>query len=378
VYINGVQEAYSDSMIYDPPPNDAITKIGCRNNTGDDPFNGAIDDIRIYNKALSAEEILQLYEESFPPVELAIVKINTAIAEKKDASKKIWSAFEKEAAAIDALDELLDSGDYGDLKKGDIIKAMEKTHSAVQHEEQSQKDLEKSIEKLEDALEALGVEPEPEPPPLDPNLIAWWKLDDGQGYSATDVLGISNGTLYGNTQWVPGRIGPTALSFDGSGDYVDCGNDSSLNLGTSNFTISAWINVRSVPVGLCPGIVSKWQDLNNRWYFHVFGPDYIQFTSKTNGNFVYYVNTDHFLSFNQWYHVCFVADGLGKIYVNGQDRTTGVSYTPASLSNNATLKIGYNGYTGSQQYFDGMIDDVRIYDRALSAAEVQALYQAGL
>ncbi len=175
---------------------------------------------------------------------------------------------------------------------------------------------------------------------------------------------------------MPGRLGPYALNFDGSGDYVDCGNN--LNLGTSNFTISAWINVRNAPFDICPSIVSKWQDVNNRWYFHIIFQDILQFTSKTAGNFVYVVNTDHFLNFNQWYHVCFVADGLGKIYVNGQDRTASASYLPASLSNNATLKMGYNGYGGSQQYLDGMIDDVQIYNRALSAEEVLQLYQGNL
>jgi hypothetical protein len=203
--------------------------------------------------------------------------------------------------------------------------------------------------------------------------ISHWTFDEGQGTQAADSVGNNDGTLHGNTSWVAGKAGSGALNFDGSGDYVDAGNDSSLNLGTSNFTVAAWINIRNVPSGLCPGIVSKWQDVDNRWYFHVFGPDHIQFTSKSNGNFVYVVNTDNFLTMNQWYHVAFVADGSGKIYVNGQDRTNSASYSPTSLNNNATVKIGYNGYGLYPQYIDGMVDDVRIFNSALSQSEIQAL-----
>ena len=74
------------------------------------------------------------------------------------------------AAALGAdLEELLDTGDYGDLKKSDIIHAMQQIHSSIQHEELSAKALERSIEKLEDSLSALGCEPTPPPlPPLPP------------------------------------------------------------------------------------------------------------------------------------------------------------------------------------------------------------------
>jgi len=65
----------------------------------------------------------------------------------------------EEQAAYDALEELLESGDYGELKKGDIIKAMQKVHSATQHQDQALHQIDKSIEKLEDALESLGCEP---------------------------------------------------------------------------------------------------------------------------------------------------------------------------------------------------------------------------
>jgi hyaluronoglucosaminidase len=62
VYVNGAEEAQG-TLGANPLSNDATTKIGCRNSTGDQAFDGTIDDVRIYDRALNAEEIQQLYEE---------------------------------------------------------------------------------------------------------------------------------------------------------------------------------------------------------------------------------------------------------------------------------------------------------------------------
>jgi hypothetical protein len=102
------------------------------------------------------------------PYEVAVNSIEDAIAEKLDALEKVNAALEKEWTAYDALQELLESGDYGDLKKSDIIHAIQQIHSSIQHEELSAKTLQRSIEKLEDSLSALGCEPTPPPPPLPP------------------------------------------------------------------------------------------------------------------------------------------------------------------------------------------------------------------
>ncbi len=130
-------------------------------------FNGIIDDVVILNRALSPEEINQLYLYGSSgrgfPVDLivAINKIERTIAEKTEILGVIDETLEKEGEAYDALEELLESGDYGDLKKGDIVQAMQKIHSAMQHQERSIDALEKSIEKLEDSLNVLGYEVEP-------------------------------------------------------------------------------------------------------------------------------------------------------------------------------------------------------------------------
>jgi len=349
--------------------------IGARGTGGTRFFTGAIDDVRIYNRALSAEEVLQFYEESFPKgVELAIIKINTAIAEKEDASKKIQAALEKEAAAIDALNELLDSGDYGDLKKGDIVKAMEKTHSAVQHEEQSQKDLEKSIEKLEDALDALGVEYEPEPEPqIDPNLIAWWKLDETSGTIAQDSSGSNHGTLYGGPVWTTGQI-DGALSFDGLDDYVSTASVVMTN--TTNITMAGWVYWNAASANSVffynghPGTNGYGVLVTNG----ACGTGN-KITVLIGGENCDAVSSSTILPTNQWTHIALTREGTAwKLYVNGVYKHTGT--TSPNVPSGTTL-IGAGTILG-QNNFNGTIDDVRFYNRALSATEVLQLYQGGL
>lgn len=90
-----------------------------------------------------------------PPV---VIKMARAIAEETEILEAIDEVLDEEWEVYDALEELLESGDYGDLNKADIVKAKQKTYSAIQHQHQSKETLEKSIEKLQDALAALGWE----------------------------------------------------------------------------------------------------------------------------------------------------------------------------------------------------------------------------
>ncbi|MGB2809009.1 MAG: hypothetical protein WBC22_14795, partial [Sedimentisphaerales bacterium] len=116
-------------------------------------------------KQLGGESSMRDIYVSYNPYMVAVRRIENAIAEKLDALDKVNEALEKEWTAYDALQELLESGDYGDLNKGDIITAMQKVHSSIQHEELTIKALDRSIEKLEDALAALGWQPPLQPVP---------------------------------------------------------------------------------------------------------------------------------------------------------------------------------------------------------------------
>jgi hypothetical protein len=124
-------------------------------------FGGIIDDVIIFNKALSAEEIQQLYLIGVNNPDFVVIQIKNAIFEKIKVIERIDAVMEQEWAAYDALKELLKTGDYGNLKKGDIVTAMQSAHSAIQHQQQSIDALQKSIEKLLYSLSTLGYGPQP-------------------------------------------------------------------------------------------------------------------------------------------------------------------------------------------------------------------------
>lgn len=145
--------------------------IGGPGFTGPHHFGGSIDDVMIFNRALSAEEVEQLYWEGFSYLELAIMQIEEAITEKEEALESIDASLGKEWPAYDALEQLLASGDYGDLSKRDISAAQRKIESSIRREERSQRVVLDSIDELEDALLSLGWEPAPEPNVPGPNSV---------------------------------------------------------------------------------------------------------------------------------------------------------------------------------------------------------------
>ncbi len=161
---------YENSVLVNSLPNTIIPVtttaplyIGRWGNNADWDCGGSIDEVMIFNRALSAEEVEELYWEGFSWSAAAIGHIEDAIAEKLEALETIDAALEEEWAAYDALEELLASGDYEGLSKRDIDAAQRKIESAVRRQERSKRVVLGSIEELEDALLSLGWEPEAEP-----------------------------------------------------------------------------------------------------------------------------------------------------------------------------------------------------------------------
>jgi hypothetical protein len=187
IYVDGVSKATSGSIgwIGSVNNNEPFT-IGDRNDPGHHYyFKGSIDEVMIFNMALSSEEVRRLYLEGLPAYERAVLEVEYAVGEKKEVLATIDSLLEDEWIAYEALQEMLETKDYGDLKKGDVIKARQRILSAMQHQGQSADALDKSIEGLYDALDSLGWEPEPEPnvPVPEPNFPV---PTVGRGRSAAD------------------------------------------------------------------------------------------------------------------------------------------------------------------------------------------------
>ncbi len=328
-------------------------------------IDGKFDDIRIYGRALSAEEVEELYLEGAGAYAHAVNNIKEAIEEKQEALIRIDAAIAKEEAAIDALEELRESGDYGDLSKRDIIGALMKVHQAVQSEKQSLHFIDKSVESLEGSLADLGWEP---------NLIAYWKLDEGGGDTAYDSAGDNDGDVHGAT-WTSGIING-ALDFDGENDYVEIGDQPEFNFGSdTDFSVCAWVKpagdvttVRIVDKMIAGHNPCTGFEMRTR-------AGHVMVGMKDNEGDRVEVTAVSGLVSGVWQSVAAVADRYGnlEVYYNGNLED---SHSLASVDNiniGIPLAIGRSmDYDG--QYFDGLMDDVRIYNTALPAKEIRRIY----
>jgi regulation of enolase protein 1 (concanavalin A-like superfamily) len=203
---------------------------------------------------------------------------------------------------------------------------------------------------------------------IDPNLVGWWKLDDGFGTIATDWSGHDNhGSLVGDPQWVSGYIGGT-LDFDGDGDYVDCGYDPIFDI-TDEITVAAWVNIRSIPVQWA-AIVAKgeyaWRlsndDSDPRFHFG------ITIWSDANPS----VNGNTAVGYDEWHHVAGMYDGSNiNLYLDGV-LDVNLSNDTGIGTNTENLLIGENP-EAAERYWDGFIDDVRVYNVALMEDEIAAV-----
>ncbi|MHC4228250.1 MAG: LamG domain-containing protein [Planctomycetota bacterium] len=204
----------------------------------------------------------------------------------------------------------------------------------------------------------------------DPDLVAHWRFDETSGATAFDASGNGHdGTIMGDPQWVPGKLGG-ALEFDGSGDYVDCGSSPDFEIAV-NITIACWIKV---------DVFDKtWQAIittsDSSWRVHrssssnniAWGSSGLSPTDLTG-------TTD--VSTGEWFHVAAVYNGAQKLlYINGNLDASSDSTGNISVSS-MPVYIGENsGATG--RFWDGLIDDVRIYKRALAETELLGVMSGG-
>jgi len=217
-------------------------------------------------------------------------------------------------------------------------------------------------------------------------LAGYWSFDEGGGQTAFDASGNGNdGTLVNGPKWTQGKNGG-ALQFDGKDDYVDCGNGSSLNFGTGDFTAEYWIYYTgSAAVNREKTFLGKASASANNpgWYsglttYSGNGTNLKLLSSITNGAWGT-GNLEHgaYFSPNTWQHVVLIRSGTTlKHYRNGspdgQITKTGIG---ANVNNNLSFTIG--AYSNGTVPVNGIIDEVRIYNRALTEAEVRYHYNHG-
>jgi Concanavalin A-like lectin/glucanases superfamily len=214
---------------------------------------------------------------------------------------------------------------------------------------------------------------------LDAGPLSYWRVGESSGTSATDLAGGRTGT-YTNTPSLA-QVGAlagdsdTSVKFDGSSEYVTKSYVAALN--PSQFSVEAWIMPTSG--GAYHGIISSWSSgaVEKGYWLGLFSDDTWHWQwGPGSGNLVYYEVTAP-AAIGVWTHVVGTYDGTtGRIYVNGAL----VAGLTAAYSANTTspFVIGADNLSGSYgNYFPGLVDDLSVYSRALSATEVKLHYDSG-
>lgn len=224
-------------------------------------------------------------------------------------------------------------------------------------------------------------------------LIGWWPFDEGSGSIAYDAVGSADGTFESmdSSNWVAGWNGAGhALEFDGSVEYLsDCGSvsDFSFVQNTHIFSVALWLKI-DVPSANAAQVCLGNSIVNANKGFAIYFenrssqgspksircPVYNGSTQTVNGK-----SSNDAVTDTGWHHVVVTMDGSDMdFYVDGVfDGGSGSGTASSTGDSSLTLNIGRSNYSSSTSLFDGKLDDVRIYNRVLTADEVAAIY-AGL
>ncbi len=201
----------------------------------------------------------------------------------------------------------------------------------------------------------------------DPHLIGWWMLDEGYGTTVLDWSGHgSHGTLEGDPQWTAGYDGD-ALDLDGAGDNVYA---VSVQLPTNAFTVALWFNSNSALNDSSPRKDFLYWQNGSRPHltFNRSGTGEIGLWPNIGEDFDGPLTSTRSWAAGTWYHIAGTFDGASfKIYVNGN--LENVVNHPGTHGDASGLLIGCR--TNQRNYFDGKIDDVRLYDTALTQEAIK-------
>jgi hypothetical protein len=205
-------------------------------------------------------------------------------------------------------------------------------------------------------------------------LVGYWAFDDGSGTSAADSSGNANAGAWNGSgsHWATGKVGG-AGQFNGTNDYVNIGDPPALRFnGATQLTVAAWVKrSSSEDVG---GIVGNWTSLGSDGHLMYTSSNKVECVVKNTSETEFYASGGGVaLPADVWTHVACDLDGSRiRIFFNGIEQASTVFTGTLKYTGQPVLI----GLYSAANYFTGEIDDLRIYSRALSAAEILAIYNA--
>jgi hypothetical protein len=199
-------------------------------------------------------------------------------------------------------------------------------------------------------------------------LISWWTGNS----TANDLLGMHNGFLENGATYAPGEVN-SSFSFNGADQYVAVPNSSSWGFGTNAFSIDLWANYSAV--GGSSAFLSNDEGGGNthKWIFWLNGST-LQFHVNMPTGATYIGSASFTPNVGRWYHIALTRSGTNFLFYINANLVSSNSSTVVIPTPNAPLTIGQ---AEGGLSFNGLLDEIQIYNRALSASEIQAIYQAG-
>lgn len=207
------------------------------------------------------------------------------------------------------------------------------------------------------------------PPPVTPELVSQWNFEDDYNDSVGTNHGVSFGTVFDEDSYE----GTKSIQLDGIDDYMAVPNDDSINL-TSDFTITAWIKPEALTTdGSYAGIVTKLTDAADKQFGLCLVDDKINFQYESGSN-DYQLSSSNVLTTGEWQFIAVTVDDSLGIKLYRGSSIVGLDTAPTETSQSADpINIGRFAGIYNTNYFNGRIDDVRIYNYALSQGQIAAL-----
>lgn len=213
--------------------------------------------------------------------------------------------------------------------------------------------------------------------PPDDAMELFWSFDEGSGAATYFVYDVShnarNGTIFGNPTWTDGVVG-YCMNFDGTGDYVLKGSGVTL---TGDTTYSCWFKATAWPQVDFSSLMSNWwysAPANYGWGFGFRTATTLYIQGGNGAGYFATSKTVPALTAGVWYHVCVVhASGVFTIYINGVPVSTPLTQAIDHTGTDQFV-VGRGIVNYANYYVNGCIDEARVYNRALTEAEVRSLY----
>jgi len=388
-YINGAGVSTNSSTMSVPATTAPLT-IGA--SEGAMFFCGLLDEIRIYKRGLSPSEILGIYTSGstgicWPPNPPAYVEFSTPAVTVQEGTENANLCIRRAGNTASSVSVTCISSNGTALAEVNYISV---SNAIVFNASESNRTV--SIGILNDVLmngtkqfalqlygassnavigtESTGtiniVDSKCLPAPM--GLVGWWPAEG----NANDLASTNNGRLENGATFAAGEVG-YAFSLNGVNQFISVPNNPAWGFGTNSFSIDLWANYSAI--GNSPVFLANDEGggATHKWIFWLNGGT-LQFHVNMPTGATYIGSAAFSPTLGQWYHIAVTRNGTAFLfYINGRLVSSNTS-TVVIPTANAPLTIGQA--EGSFN-FNGMLDEIHIYNQTLSSSDIEAIYNAG-